>query len=73
MTTELQFGFKAKCSNNMCSLVLKETLLQYSTNESSVYCTLLDATKAIDQCATCIVNYSHYSFSEGCILILCDC
>lgn len=53
LTSELQFGFKAKCSTNMCSLVLKETLLYYSNNESSVYCTFLDATKAFDRVHYC--------------------
>ena len=53
MTSELQFGFKAKSSTNMCSLVLKETLLYYEHNGSSVYCTFLDATKAFDRVHYC--------------------
>jgi hypothetical protein len=53
LTSELQFGFKVNSSTNMCSLILKETLLYYVNNESSVYCTFLDATKAFDRVHYC--------------------
>jgi len=40
-TFDHQFGFKPKSSTNTCTMVLKETLSYYSSNQSSVYCTLL--------------------------------
>ena len=52
MTSELQFGFKAKASTSQCTFVLKEALAYYVDNKSSVYCAFLDATKAFDR-----VNY----------------
>jgi len=52
-TSELQFGFKAKSSRSQCTFVLKESLAYYINNNSPVYCTFLDATKAFDR-----VNYS---------------
>jgi hypothetical protein len=44
---ELQFGFKSKSSTNMCTMVLKETITYYVQHQSPVFCTFLDATKAI--------------------------
>jgi hypothetical protein len=52
MSSELQFGFKAHRSTNMCTMILKETMAYYSSNNSSVFCTFLDSTKAFDR-----VNY----------------
>lgn len=49
ITSELQFGFKPRHSTNMCTLLLKETVSYYTRNHSSVYCVLLDATKAFDR------------------------
>jgi len=49
ITSELQFGFKPHHSTNMCTLLLKETISYYTRNDSSVYCVLLDATKAFDR------------------------
>ena len=34
---------------NMCSMILKETMLYYVTHHSPVFCTMLDATKAFDR------------------------
>jgi len=51
-TSELQFGFKSKLSTSMCTSLIKEIVSYYNSNSSSVYCTLLDATKAFDR-----VNY----------------
>jgi len=48
-TSQLQFGFKAKSSTNLCTFVLKEALSYYATNHSNVFCTFLDATKAFDK------------------------
>ena len=52
-TSVHQFGFKAKSSTNMCTMVLKETLAYYRTNQSSVYCIFLDASKAFDRVHYC--------------------
>ena len=38
-TSDHQFGFKSKSSATMCTMVLKETLAYYRSNQSSVYCT----------------------------------
>ena len=53
ITADLQFGFKAKRSTNMCTMVLKEAINYYISNGSSVFCTLLDATKAFDRVDYC--------------------
>jgi hypothetical protein len=53
MSCELQFGFKAKSSTNLCSMVLKETIAYYTHNDSAVFCTFLDATKAFDRLHYC--------------------
>jgi len=51
-TSELQFGFKNNSSTHVCTMVLKETLSYYTTHNSHVFCTFLDASKAFDR-----VNY----------------
>ena len=51
-TSNLQFGFKRGHSTSMCTMILKETIDYYRTNDNDVYCTMLDATKAFDR-----VNY----------------
>ena len=51
-TSELQFGFKRNSSTNMCTMILKEAMAYYHRNNSSVFCTFLDASKAFDR-----VNY----------------
>ena len=51
--SSLQFGFKAGFSTSMCSMILKETLEHYRRNGSTVYCTMLDATKAFDRVEYC--------------------
>jgi hypothetical protein len=50
---DLQFGFRPKRSTDMCTMLLKETIAYYLSSNSSVYCIMLDATKAFDR-----VNYS---------------
>ena len=46
-TSDMQYAFKKKHSTVMCSLVLKEVLSHYLTNQSQVYaCFIIDATKA---------------------------
>lgn len=54
-TSELQFGFKRKCSTNMCSFVLKETVSYYISNQTPVYCVFLDASKAFDKVEYCLL------------------
>ena len=48
-SSDLQFGFKRGRSTSMCTLILKVTIEYYVHNSSSVYYTLLDATKAFDR------------------------
>ena len=52
-TRSLQFGFKAKSSTNLCTFVLKETLAYYVNNQTTVFCTFLDASKAFDRINYC--------------------
>ena len=37
----------------MCTMVLKETISYYITNNTTVFCTFLDASKAFDQVHYC--------------------
>jgi Reverse transcriptase (RNA-dependent DNA polymerase) len=53
MSSELQFGFKPKSSTIMCTMVLKEALAYYSSDNTTVYCSFLDATKAFDRVEYC--------------------
>jgi len=52
-TSELQFGFKARHSTHMCTMILKESLAYYKTNNSTAFCTFLDASKASDRVRYC--------------------
>jgi hypothetical protein len=52
-SSNLQFGFKVGYSTSMCSMLLKETLEHYRRNKSTVFCTMLDATKAFDRVEYC--------------------
>jgi len=52
-SSNLQFGFKTGYSTSMCSMILKETLEYYHRNKSTVYCTMLDATKTFDRVEYC--------------------
>ena len=51
-TSDMQFGFKQKHSTTQCSFVINEAIQYYQNNNSPVYCTMLDASKAFDR-----VNY----------------
>jgi hypothetical protein len=51
-TSDSQFGFKKNRSTGMCILLVKEVIAYYTRDSGSVYCTLLDASKAFDR-----VNY----------------
>ena len=53
ITSELQFGLKKKPSTNMCSRILKESIVYYINNGSAIYRTMLDATKAFDRVEYC--------------------
>ena len=48
-TCDLQFAYKENHSTTLCSLLLKDVAHQYITAGSSVYCSLLDASKAFDR------------------------
>jgi hypothetical protein len=50
---DLQFGFKANHSTNLCTMVLKESIQYYVSHHSSVFCTFLDASKAFDRLHYC--------------------
>ena len=52
-SSDLQFGFKSKRSTGMCTLILKETIEYYMHNSSTVFCTMLNATKAFDRVEYC--------------------
>jgi hypothetical protein len=52
-SSELQFGFKIARSTNSCTMVLKEVVDYYVNNSSTVYCIMLDATKAFDRVEYC--------------------
>jgi hypothetical protein len=51
-TSDLQFGLKKNRSTGMCTLLVKEVIAYYTRDSGSVYCTLLDVSKAFDR-----VNY----------------
>ena len=53
MSSELQFGIKARNFTNMYSMVLKETIAYYNVHQSPVFCTFLDASKAFDRLHYC--------------------
>jgi len=53
ITSDSQFGFKKGRSTAMCTMVLKETIDYYTACKGTVYCTLLDATKAFDRIHYC--------------------
>ena len=48
-TSNLQFGFTEKTSTTHCTFVVEEVINYYVKNGSSVYVTLLDASKALDR------------------------
>ena len=53
MSSDLQYGFKTKRSTAICTMILKEAVSYYINYVSSVFCTLLDATKAFDRVDYC--------------------
>jgi hypothetical protein len=53
VSTSLQFGFKTGHSTSICTMILKETIERYRRNNNTVYCVMLDATKAFDRVGYC--------------------
>jgi hypothetical protein len=49
-TCDYQFGFKSGLSTSACTFAVQETISYLNRNDSNVNCTLLDASKAFDQC-----------------------
>jgi len=58
LSSELQFGFKANHSTNMCSMVLKETISYYKQHQTPVFCVFLMPPKRLIGCI--IASYSNY-------------
>ena len=52
-TSSQQFGFKKGHSTSKCSMIHKETLEYYRRGYNTVYCSMLDATKAFDRVEYC--------------------
>jgi hypothetical protein len=48
-TSKYQFGFKKSHSTSQCTFVVNETIQYYLNNNSHVFATLLDASKAFDR------------------------
>jgi len=55
LSSELQFGFKAKSSTNLRSMVLNEFMAYFVNHQSSVFCTFLDASKTFDRLKYCML------------------
>ena len=49
ITSDLQFAYKEGMSTTMCMTVMKEVVQHYKSNDSPVYCCVLDASKAFDR------------------------
>ena len=49
VSSELQFGFKRKCSTTMCTMIVKEVISYYTYQNSNVFRTFLDASKPTDK------------------------
>jgi hypothetical protein len=52
-TNERQFGFKSHSSTQYATLVLKEVINTYTTQNSNVYLSFLDVSKAFDKVSHC--------------------
>ena len=48
-SSDLQFGYKEKSSTSQCTFVVEEIIHYYRSNESNVFATFLDASKAFDR------------------------
>lgn len=49
LTTDNQFGFKSKHSKDMCIYALKEIVLKYRSQNSTIFMCFTDASKAFDR------------------------
>ena len=59
LTQENQFGFKKKCSTDLCIFTVKSTTKYYNMYNNPVYSCFLDASKAFDR-----VN--HWTLFKNC-------
>ena len=51
-TSKHQYGFKAKCSTVLCSIIVNETVQCYTKNSAiPVFVLLIEASKAFDKAA----------------------
>lgn len=48
-SSDMQFGFKSKCSTTKCTFAVSEIINYYFTNQTKVHAVLLDASKAFDR------------------------
>jgi hypothetical protein len=53
VSSELQFGFKRKCSTAMCTMIVKEVISCHTYQNINVFCIFLDASKAFDKIHFC--------------------
>jgi len=80
VTSELQFGFKAKHSTTQSTFLIDEVAQYYTNNGSNVYIMLLDASQAFDRVSYCrlfrlllkrglcpvICRFLAYSYTKQC-------
>ena len=53
LSSQLQFGFKQNYSTAMCSYLVQEVISHYESSGNSVFCIMLDASKAFDRLQFC--------------------
>ena len=53
LSSQLQFGFKQNSSTAMCSYLVQEVISHYESSGNSVFCIMLDASKAFDRLQFC--------------------
>jgi len=53
----------------MCTMVLKETLSYYTANKGTVFCTMLDATKAFDRIEYCKLFHTLIRRKLPCVVL----
>ena len=54
-TSDLQFGFKPQSSTTYCTFAVQEIINFYNSQNTNVYCTLLDASKGFDRIEFCML------------------
>jgi hypothetical protein len=70
ISSELQFGFKAKHSTNHCTMILKEAIAYYVRNQSSIFAPFLMPLKRLIGFNT--ANCSDFLSSVNCLLLLLE-